>query len=209
MQEKEIKISESLGGMLEQMDAQQVQVVRDMFTFYMEQYQDLRLGNNAESVSSAIHDTVSKAIEESIEESEHKVNCGKGCSFCCFQRVDISDDEATLILAYTEEIGFEIDYNLLERQAKTKNEKEYNDLRPRHRRCAFLDKEGDCSIYEHRPNSCRKLVVISDPNLCDTVKNKGAQVGKLVSIEAEVITAASLNIREAGSMAEMILKQKK
>ena len=61
MIEKNIKVSESLGGMLEQMDGQQTQVVRDMFTFYMEQYADLRVNNNAESVASAIHDTVSKA----------------------------------------------------------------------------------------------------------------------------------------------------
>lgn len=208
MIEKNIQISESLGGMLEQMDAQQVQIVQDMFQHYMEQYQDLRLNNNAESVVSSIHDTVDQATNENIEKSEHTVSCSKGCSFCCFQRVDISDDEATLILAYTKEIGFEIDYELLERQAEAKDEKEFNALRPRHRRCVFLNKEGECSIYEHRPSSCRKLVVISDPNLCDTVKNKGAEIGKLVDIEAEVITSSSLNIRESGSMAEMILKQK-
>jgi Fe-S-cluster containining protein len=209
MQEKEVKISGVLGAMLEQMDIQQVGHLTDMFTFYMEQYQDLRVNNNAESVSSAIHDSVDKSVEESIEKSEHEVKCGKGCSFCCFQRVDISDDEATLILSYTKEIGFDINHEVLERQAKTKDINEFNDLTPKHRRCVFLDKEGDCSIYEHRPSSCRKLVVISDPALCDTVKNKDAETGKLVDIEAEVITAASLNIRESGSMAEMILKQSK
>ena len=101
MQEKEIKISESLSGMLEQMDAPQVEMVRESFAFYMEQYETLRLTNNAESVSSAIHTAVSEAINEAVEESEHTPTCGKGCSFCCFQRVDISSDEATLILAYT------------------------------------------------------------------------------------------------------------
>ena len=193
--------------MLEQMDEQQTQIVRDMFKHYMEQYTELRVTNNAETVSSAIHDTVSRAMNESIMKSEHKISCQRGCSLCCFQRVDISDDEATLLLSYSKEISYVIDYEILERQSKTKNVKEFNTLRPRHRRCVFLNEDNECGVYEHRPNSCRKLVVISSPDLCDTVKNKGAEIGKLVDIEAEVITSSSLNVRESGSLAEMILKQ--
>ena len=191
MQEKNIKISESLGGLMEQMDNNQINMVRESFAFYMEQYENLRLSNNAESVSSAIHDTVSEAMNEGLKESEHKASCGRGCSFCCFQMVEISDDEATLILSYTKEIGFEIDYETLKHQQHAKDDVEFGILPLNLRRCVFLNKENECSIYEHRPSSCRKLAVMTPANLCDTEKNKGAQVGKIVSMEAEIVTASS------------------
>jgi Fe-S-cluster containining protein len=209
MQEKKVKMSHSLSGMIEQMDAHQVGLVKGMFADYMEQYASLRAKHNAEAVSTAIHNSVSSMIDESIEESKEVVTCGRGCSFCCFQRVDISDDEATLILSYTKEIGFEINYDVLKKQAETKDEKEFNALTPIDRRCTFLNKDGECSIYEHRPSSCRKLIVMTEPAFCDTVNDAGKQIGKLVNLEAEVITASSLNVRESGSLAEMILKQKK
>jgi Fe-S-cluster containining protein len=210
MIEKNIEISDSLGGLIKQMDGQQVQIVRDMFQHYMEQYSELRTKHNAETVVSSIHDLIDQAMKElEVQHPNNEISCKAGCSFCCYQRVDISDDEATLLLAYAREIGYEIDYSKLERQSKAKDEKEYMKLRPRHRRCVFLNEENECGVYQHRPSACRKLVVISDPNLCDTVANKGAEVGRLVSLEAEVVTSSSLNVRESGSMAEMILKQKK
>jgi hypothetical protein len=51
-----------------------------------------------------------------------------------------------------------------------------------------------------------KLIVVSDPKNCDTENNLGAQVGKLVDVEAEVLTAAALNATASGSMAEMLIK---
>lgn len=207
MKQKEIKISQSLSGILEQMDENQVAIVQDMFSFYMEQYQELRLNNNAESVSAAIHDSVSEFIDETISESKHTSTCSKGCSFCCFQRVDISDDEATLIISYSKEIGFEIDLETLKHQQHAKSDIEFSILPTILKRCVFLDKKGECSIYKHRPSSCRKLVVMSDPKLCDTVSNPNGEIGKIVSLEAEVITSSSLNVRDFGSMSEMILKQ--
>lgn len=210
MIEKNIEISDSLGGLMKQMDGQQIQVVQEMFSHYMGQYAELRVENNAESVSSAIHDLVDQAMNElEAQHPNETVSCKSGCSFCCYQRVDISDDEATLLLAYSKEIGFEIDFDKLKKQSETKDEKDFMGLRPRHRRCVFLNKENECGVYEHRPSACRKLVVISDPKLCDTIANKGAEVGRLVSLEAEVVTSSSLNCTESGSMAEMILKHKK
>jgi Fe-S-cluster containining protein len=209
MIKKKVTISESLQGLLKQMNPQQEQMVVQMFQHYMEQFAELRVANNAESVSDAVHKQVDEMMAEVIAEAnktKEKVSCGKGCSFCCFQQVDISDDEATLITEYTREIGKEIDYDMLQKQFATKD---YGTLPLKERKCIFLDDMDSCSIYEHRPSACRKLVVVNDPALCDTEKNKGAEVKRLVSLEAEVVTSASLNFRESGSMAKMLIEAKK
>ena len=209
MTEKEIQISESLGGLIKQMDGEQVAHVKEMFSFYMEQFSQLKATTNSESISSAIHDTVQQAINEQIAQADRPISCSRGCNFCCYQRVDISDDEAILLLAYSKEIGFEIDFEKLERQAKAKDDKEFMALRPRHKRCVFLNKEGDCGVYEHRPSVCRKYVVVSPAEDCDTVKYPNGRIEKLVDLEAEVLTSSSLNYTESGSLAEMILKHRK
>lgn len=206
MIEKKVSISESLQGLLQQMTPQQEQYVIEMFQFYMEQYGELRIENNAESVSDAIHKAVDNSMQESIDESEEKVTCGKGCSFCCYQQVDISDDEATLITEYTREISLEIPYDKLEKQAE---EKDYKQLPFQEKKCVFLNEEDSCSIYEHRPSACRKLVSVSEPSLCDIEKHPNGEIKKLVSIEAEVMTSSSLNVRESGSMAKMLIAAKK
>jgi len=205
MIEKKVTISQSLQGLLSEMTPQQEQIVVGMFQHYMEQFSDLRTTNNAESVSDAVHKSIDACIEEAIEEKEDEVvSCGNGCSFCCFQQVDISDDEATLLTDYSREIEKEIDYDTLKRQLAAED---YGSLPIKDRRCVFLEVDS-CSVYEHRPSACRKLIVVSDANLCDTEKNKGAEVKKLVNLEAEVMTSASLNFRESGSMAKMLIKSK-
>jgi Fe-S-cluster containining protein len=204
----QLKISESLAGLMSQMNEKQQGIVADMIAFYKQQYSSLRNLNNAESVSSSIHNEIDKIMDETIrEEKVHKVSCSKGCSFCCYLFTEISDDEATLLTAYSKEIGFEIDYDYLEKQS-VETEEDFQKLRYRTRRCVFLDKEGGCSVYQHRPMACRKLLSVSDSSKCDTQKRNGEQIAKLASVEAEAITAAVLNERETGSIAKMLLKQK-
>ena len=203
-----LQISESLSGLLAQMNPKQQSLVAEMIDFYMKQYKSLREGNNAESVSSAIHDAIEQAMIEAVEnEKNEKPSCGKGCSFCCYMKTDISDDEAVLLTAYSKEIGFKIDYDYLKKQLVSKDE-DYMKLKLSERKCVFLDKEGACSVYQHRPMACRKLIVVSDKSKCDTEKNNGAQVKRLASVEAESISAAVLNTRKSGGLAEMMLKAK-
>jgi len=203
-----VYISESLSDMLQQMTPQQQNIVQEMFTDYSYQYRTLRQTNDAKSLASAFHDSVQQAIDEQIsEQTEYKVTCGKGCSFCCFQQVDISDDEAELLTEYSKEKNIKIDYSHLEKQL-SKDTDEYNKLPIKDRKCVFLDGFASCSVYEHRPSACRKLISVSEPIACDTENNLGAEVGKLVSVEAEVLTSSMLNVRESGSMAKMLISKK-
>jgi Fe-S-cluster containining protein len=203
-----LNISESLSGLLHQMTPQQQDKVSEMMAFYYEQYQELIANNQNDriSVAAGIHRAVDQSLQSQIKQAtEFEVSCGKGCSFCCFLRVDISNDEADLLTEYAKEQRVEIDYDKLKKQITHDND-DFMKLPAKDRKCVFLSDNGSCRVYKHRPNSCRKLIVVSDPKNCDTENNLGAQVGKLVDVEAEVLTAAALNATASGSMAEMLIK---
>jgi hypothetical protein len=58
--------------------------------------------------------------------------------------------------------------------------------------CGFLGSDGACRVYESRPNACRKLLVLSDPALCDAGKHPPDQVERWFSWEAEILETAAL-----------------
>jgi Fe-S-cluster containining protein len=207
---EKVNISESLGSLIANMDEAQHQIVNDMFGHYASQYRGLRDHNSAIDVIAAIHNTVDEAINELVKSDlgDHSISCGKGCSFCCYQSVDICDDEAEILLEYAEEKGIEIDYKYLEKQAAFSFE-DFKRLSIDERKCVFLDDKGECGVYDHRPINCRKLVVVTDPSLCDMDENAGAQIGKIASVEAEVVSASVLHVRESGAMPSMLLKVRK
>jgi len=203
-----IKISESLSGILQKMNPQQQEMVQGMFEHYMLQYRELRETNDAKSLAKGFHDLVQQAMDEEVaKQTEYEVTCGKGCSFCCYLQVDVSDDEAELLTEFAKEKNIDIDYSHLEKQLVDDADK-HNKLPFQDRKCVFLDNFASCKVYEHRPSSCRKYLSVSEPSACDTDKNLGAEVGKLVNVEAEVITSSMLNARKSGSMAEMLILKK-
>jgi Fe-S-cluster containining protein len=71
--------------------------------------------------------------------------CKKGCYYCCFQEIAISELEVEFILKNTKA-----------KRKKAAN-KAFNPEDP----CSFL-KSHKCSIYAHRPFLCRRHVSIAD-----------------------------------------------
>ena len=77
--------------------------------------------------------------------------CQKGCSKCCYQRVTLTQLEADAI---GQAIGVTAQH--LPDHFKPKEEREFSPETP----CSFLNSEGACDIYEHRPMMCRNYVNI-------------------------------------------------
>ena len=79
--------------------------------------------------------------------------CEKGCSFCCYVDVSITDLEARYI-----------------------SEKTHHKIKNLHRitlgyfgkKCPFLSDSNECSIYDSRPFHCRTLHALDDPKYCKT-----------------------------------------
>lgn len=200
-----IHISETLASIIDTCDESQKQQVRDMLDYYMLEYSRARTTSNEISAAASIHDFIDELIKAKVETSEHTIQCSKGCSFCCYQQVDITIDEAKLLRAYAIEKDIKIDKFTLKKQL-VRDYKAFQKLPLKRRKCVFLGKNGECSVYEHRPSACRKLLVVTDPLDCDTEKRKGAQIGKIAEHEVEIVTSAILNAVESGSIAEMLLK---
>lgn len=77
-------------------------------------------------------------VKSKIEKlNRNRLNCRKGCSFCCVDGITIYQIEAEYILAKSRELK-------LKENKNTRNGK-----------CAFLNDKDECLIYEFRPYVCR------------------------------------------------------
>jgi Fe-S-cluster containining protein len=151
--------------------------------------------NRAGTINILVDDLMKKSLEKNGPAS-----CKKGCSFCCYQQVMITDDEADLLLRCVAEI----DWAKVERQAKAKR---WRDLSREDRSCIFLV-DDKCFPYEHRPSTCRKYFSIEDPKKCDTETNPNGEVKRLVSIGAEVVVSSAWTVRDSDTMPKMLLKRR-
>lgn len=82
------------------------------------------------------------------EEIWESIACGKGCGNCCHLAVRVTDEEAQRLLPYLtpERIKH------LEQQKDWKvDEYHLNE----ESRCAFLNDDNSCGVYEERPLACR------------------------------------------------------
>lgn len=93
--------------------------------------------------------------------------CRRGCSHCCHQPVAVAPLEAEII---GEGIGIT--------PAKPRLHTSFAGYpRGYDHPCRFLDEDGECSIYEHRPFSCRVLVSLADDaHQCELHDGGGADV---------------------------------
>ena len=149
-----------------------------------------------------VYKAIDKYFDNAPEENKKEIQCKAGCTACCFIDVDISEDEAAIILNYCNENDIEIDKEYLEKQAAV-GRKKYSELS----RCVFLKEDNLCSIYPVRPIACRKHWVKTDPLLCDFSKNIINQVGGYFDINTEILASAVLNVGETDSFEKMMLNE--
>ena len=134
-----------------------------------------------------------------------QIRCGKGCSHCCHGPVEIWPQEAVLLAQFVREAGLRPDLARLERQSaytvETWREQAVTD-----QACVFLDREGACSVYAARPNTCRKLLVMSDPACCDVRQGRTGQIDRWFSWEAEMMEVAALEVFGMAPLPRLLLQ---
>jgi Fe-S-cluster containining protein len=155
---------------------------------------------------------LNQLVFQDIKRSPHKddIICRKGCSFCCKQNVDISEEEGYLLLTYARQKGIYIDRQYLKKQNAVKDKMAIA-FDPTVNSCVFLDKDkGECKVYTVRPASCRNFYSVDDSaDRCDTVKYPKGQIKAPLLEKAEMFTAAmknALTSTERGSMSDTLLK---
>lgn len=101
--------------------------------------------------------------KEAVKEKRTHI-CSKGCDFCCYSEILISDYEFELIKEYIQTYNVDIDWDLVDEQQGTMEE---NSKLPFAKRKCPLLKDGLCSVYPVRPVVCRAYNSIdTDPKLC-------------------------------------------
>lgn len=164
-------------------------------------------GQDAVSVASETH----AAIDELIRQDQLKdpasagIRCGKGCSHCCHEPVEIWPHEAALLIEAMRKAGRTLDRARLERQSQYTVETWRLQV-VADKACGFLGDDGACTVYEFRPNVCRKLQVVTDPVMCDASQSQPDSVGRWFSWEAELMESAALETFGAGLMPVLLMR---
>ena len=161
---------------------------------------------DAVSVARDAHIAVDNLLERDRKKdstSAH-IKCRKGCVHCCHEAVEIWPQEASLLANAARERGIELDRARLERQRRHTIES-WQQQPAGDRACVFLGHDGACTVYEFRPNACRKLLVMTDPALCDAQKHPPEAVGRWFSWEAEILESAALEVFSRGLMPRLLL----
>jgi Fe-S-cluster containining protein len=175
--------------------------------FYQREFIDARRrGAQPAGVAAGQHDLLNDVIADTMKKlaPEVKISCRAGCSACCYQAVHVTDQEAQLLTMYIHEKGVPYDYERAARQA-TWAPQEWRNQTHADRACGFLADDGRCAVYEVRPLVCRKYVVSSDPELCDTELHPGAPIQLVTSIQAELIVAAAHVSTEGSTLPQQMM----
>lgn len=179
--------------------------LRTIHDRYAEQFR-ITAGQDAISVARATHAAMDAVLERDRRKDADSsgIRCGKGCSHCCHEPVEIWAHEAALLVEIAGEAGITLDRARLERQSRYSTEN-WRQQPAQDRACGFLGADGACTVYEFRPNVCRKLLVVTDPALCDTSHSQPDSVGRWFSWEAELMESAALEMFGATVMPKALL----
>jgi hypothetical protein len=188
-------------------DEKKAEHLRAKFGRYTEQFR--AAGNqDAPSVARGAHSAIDIVLERDRKGSATSgdIKCRKGCDHCCHGPVEIWPQEAALLVEIAREAGIEMDKARLERQSQYTMDT-WRQQPAADRACVFLGGDGACKVYESRPNACRKLLVVSDPALCDAAKHPPESVGRWFSWEAEILESAALEVFGAALMPRSLLAE--
>ncbi|MEO7305971.1 MAG: YkgJ family cysteine cluster protein [Ferruginibacter sp.] len=167
---------------------------------YIIQLKKLR-AQNLNQTTQQVYNAIDGFFVNAPEESKREIQCKAGCTACCFIDVDVSGDEAAMIIDYCTETGIEVDKTYLTEQAAA-GRRSYSALS----RCVFL-KDNLCSIYPVRPIACRKHWVKTDPALCDFSNNIINQVGGYFNVNTEILASAMLNVHDVMPFEKALLQE--
>jgi Fe-S-cluster containining protein len=179
--------------------------LRAIFDRYTEQFRAVA-NQHAPAVARGVHGAMDEVLERDRKKNADSggIRCGKGCAYCCREPVEIWPHEAALLVEIARAAGVELDRARLERQGRY-TIATWRQQPPAERACVFLGGDGACTVYEFRPNACRKLLVVTDPALCDGEKRPPDSVGRWFSWEAEMMESAALEVFGAALMPGALL----
>jgi Putative zinc- or iron-chelating domain len=194
-------LKDYLGVLTEQVENKEtIEQILIFINNYIQQLRELGAVNRAATIKE-VYKAIDNFFINAPEETKKNITCKSGCTACCFIDVDITKDEAAVIVQYCKENGIEIDRSYLINQASA-GRKIYSDVS----QCIFL-KDNHCAIYPVRPSACRKHWVTSDPLFCDFSNNITNRINGHFDLNTEILASALLNAGESGSFEKILLNE--
>lgn len=162
--------------------------------FYKKQFSKIQ---DPMSRAHAVHQFIERSLNDHMRKSDDfkEIKCKAGCAHCCYNPVVANEEEADLLLEFCKEEKITIDWDRARKQAafEGKSDHEYF-LQPKSEsRCVFLGDDSRCRVYKHRPASCRKYFVGSDPSTCDD-RVGAQQVMVLADTQSELAASGFMDI---------------
>lgn len=147
---------------------------------------------------------VNALLDEHNSFNGENVACRKGCAHCCYIPVSLSETEAQMI-------GMAIGRKPKKNVATFHDDPDDIDTRNYgyHTPCPFL-KDNQCSIYEHRPVACRKLVNADiDDLLCRLLAPRAPPVPYMNLSEFDLATAMIAENHKTADIREFFPPERK
>lgn len=165
-----------------------------------------KIGNPIKIIKQAYR-SIDTSMKETIKGASKKPACTRGCTECCYMPVCISREEAISLKKYLRKSNISIDEEKLKYLASIGEDDYYKTTKIP---CLFL-KGSICSIYDNRPASCRIHLVVGDPKQCDVsldLTDKEGKIQRLMSIQAEIVVSALMNLSYTELLPVELLKIK-
>jgi Fe-S-cluster containining protein len=178
-----------------------ISVVRSVFQKYTNKLLEFEPGTDRADV---LHMLIDREIATGT--AQVKVSCRQGCCGCCHYEVEVTRDEAALLAAAVR-AGCEVDRERLKVQAaRERRSPKWFEFWSADNRCVFLGEEGTCRVYDNRPASCRKHLVMNPPEACTTI---GATLVPLQLMLVEILLSAAMSIPDTpfASLSKMLLPE--
>lgn len=186
-------------------DDKKQEYLRRMFDRHAERFR-AAAGQDPAALAREVHAVADGLLARDRAESPTSagIRCRKGCDACCHGPVEIWPQEAALLVEAARQGGMPLDRARLARQSRYSAET-WREQPAADRACVFLGAGGACGIYESRPNSCRKLLVVTDPALCDADQHPLTSVDRWYSWETEILQTAAQEVFGADLMPRALL----
>jgi Fe-S-cluster containining protein len=122
-----------------------------------------------------------------------KLACGKGCALCCHNRVTAGPHEILTLAHAIEQLPDPQRAAMVERVARNAERVEAMSGAEAFRtpmRCAMLDQDNACSLYDDRPSSCRKYHSLSLKD-CETSFSRPSDLGSKIRLSTPLLAASA------------------
>lgn len=198
----ETKVSVLLGQFIQTTATEKdKELLEQMIFYYINEYENVKKQSNNVSAIFSIQNHMDTVIKENYV--DRVFSCKAGCYYCCEQYVEITDDEAELIMRWVKRNNIPLFKRKLLKQ-RHYDLSNWRSLNAIDRRCVFLGKNKQCRIYDYRPLVCRKHFSAGDPKDCDVSVSKIIPLGFDMHVEA--ILSAVMTKSNMDGMATQLLK---